>query len=919
MSVAEIFSTTAAKAFNLFSNKIRMLIIVLEKIKAAHMFRIKIILPVLFIIHCIGFSQQQTISKKAYTTKSIKTLEIPTIDGKLEDAIWKEGNGWETNFIQREPTENVTPSEETAFKIVYDEKHLYIGIKNFDAEPKKITSWMSRRDGFEGDWIEIIFDSYHDLRSAFSFTVTAAGVKGDKIITLNGKNEDITWNPIWYAKSTITDEGWTAEIKMPLSQLRFGKVKNQVWGLQIVRKYFRNNETSVWQRIPIDASGWVSEFGEIHGLQKLKPQKQFEIQPFVVTSLEAFEKSPKNPYRNKNKSTINAGVDGKIGITNDLTLDFTINPDFGQVEADPAAIALDGFQLFFQEQRPFFVENKNIFNYQFSNPIIGGSFSSDNLFYSRRIGRNPQGSVQTFEDDFVDIPERTTILGAVKFSGKTKNGWSIGVMESVTSNEYAKISNNGDERKELVEPLTNYFVGRVQKDFNNRNTFLGGIVTSAIRNLDANTNFLHKSATTAGIDFLHQWKGRTWYLGANMVMSHVKGSESAILRTQRSISHLFQRVDAEHVSIDPTKTSLTGTGGDIKFGKAGQGHFKFETGITWRSPELELNDLGFMREADDIQNYTGITYSSLKPFGVFRNATLAYNHWLKWDFEGNLNYVDWDVEATGTFQNNWNTTLGFFHQPHIYSKSLLQGGPRIYLSGQYGAWWALGTDSRRKLSFSLNGWTKTGNEDSYFLLENGIKITYQPLNQLSLSISPRYNIIRHRLQYNETTDFNGSPRYIMSKLDQDTFSLAFRLNYTINPNLSIQYYAEPYISKGLYNDFGYMNNPLAKSQSDQLYTFSKNEIYHDEMTNPFSYGVDQTLDGITDYRFDDPDFSFAQFRSNLVVRYEYKPGSEIFLVWSQGITDFGRPTGSLSRSFDNQIFNKQPNNTFLIKATYRFF
>ncbi|SNY94776.1 DUF5916 domain-containing protein [Flagellimonas pacifica] len=882
------------------------------------MLKANILISLFFVFPLIVFSQRhKEISKRTFTIKKVVKSEVPVIDGKLNDAIWINVNEWESNFIQREPNENVPPSEDTSFKIFYDAKHVYIGIKNFDKHPEKITNWMSRRDGFEGDWVEVVFDSYYDLRSAFSFTVTAAGVKGDKIITLNGKNEDITWNPIWYAKSAITDEGWTAEMKIPLSQLRFGKSEKQVWGFQVIRKYFKNDEISVWQRIPMDASGWVSEFGKLHGLDWVKPQRQFEIQPFVVTSLETFEKEPSNPYRNKNSTSINVGIDGKLGVTNDLTLDFTINPDFGQVEADPAAIALDGFQLFFKEQRPFFVENKNIFNYQFSNPIIGGTFSSDNLFYSRRIGRSPQGSAQAAAGEFVDTPERTTILGAVKFSGKTKNGWSIGVMESMTANEFATINANGNEREQLIEPFTNYFVGRLQKDFNHRNTFLGGIVTSTYRNLDANTNFLHKSATTVGIDFMHQWKDRTWYFGANMVMSHVGGTEAAILRTQLSIPHLFHRTDAGHVSVDPTRTSLTGTGGDIKFGKAGQGHLTFETGITWRSPELELNDLGFMREADDIQNYTGVTYSSLKPFGVFRKGTLTYKHWVKWDFEGNLNYVDWDVEAVGTFQNNWNATLGFFHQPHIYAKSLLQGGPRIYLPDQHGAWWALGTDSRKKLSFSLDGWTKTGNEDSYFLLDNGLKITYQPLNRLGLSISPRYNLIRHRLQYNETVDFSGSPRYLMSKLDQDTFSLAFRLNYTINPNLSIQYYAEPYISKGLYTDFGYMDNPLAENQNEQLFQFSEGQIFYDEMNN--TYTVDETLDATVDYDFRDPDFSFAQFRSNLVVRYEYKPGSEIFLVWAQGITDFGRPNGNLYNSFDNQIFSKQPNNTFLIKATYRFF
>ena len=880
----------------------------------------RFILILFLSILSFSYSQEeQNIPKKTYHTQRISETETPIIDGNLNDAIWNNNDSWESNFIQREPQENALPTEETSFKLIYDSKYLYVGFKNFDKQPKDITDWMSRRDGFEGDWVEIIFDSYYDLRSAFSFTVTAAGVKGDKIITLNGKNEDITWNPIWYTESVITDEGWTAEMKIPLSQLRFGNEEDLIWGFQVVRKYFKNDEISVWQRIPMDASGWISEFGELHGLNGLKSQKQLEIQPFIVTSLETFKKDKNNPYRDKNITAINVGVDGKLGITNDLTLDFTINPDFGQVEADPAAIALDGFQLFFKEQRPFFIENKNILNYQFSNPFVGGSFSSDNLFYSRRIGRSPQGLVQTNSGEFTDSPERTTILGAVKFSGKTKNGWSIGIMESMTSKEFAKINSNGAEKKQLIEPFTNYFVGRIQKDFNQRNTFLGGIITSTIRDLDADTDFLHKSATTAGIDFMHQWKNRTWYFAINSVMSHVEGSKASILKTQRAIPHLFQRVDASHVSIDSTKTSLTGSGGDIKFGKAGQGHLRFETGITWRSPELELNDLGFMREADDIQNYAGVTYSSLKPFGLFRKGVLTYKHWVKWDFEGNLNYIDWDVEARGTFKNNWNTTFGFFHQPHIYSKSLLQGGPRIYLPDQYGAWWALESDSRKKLSFGIDGWTKTGSTDSYFLLENGLKIIYQPLNQLSLSISPRYNMIRHRLQYNETIDFNGLSRYIMSKLDQDTFRVAIRLNYTINPNLSVQYYAEPYISKGLYSNFSYMNNPLSKSQSDQLLIYDDSRIYPDTMINPSVYNIDETLDGTVDYSFRNPNFSFAQFRSNLVVRYEYKPGSEIFLVWAQGITDYGSPKGNLYNSFDNQVLNKQPHNTFLIKATYRFF
>ena len=875
------------------------------------------LLVLLFGIHSMVRSQQAApISKKTYEVVLISDDMIPHVDGRLDDNAW-DTHKWEANFIQHEPEENTAPSEQTAFKIFYNSKFLYIGIKCFESQPEEINNWMSRRDGFEGDQVEVIIDSFHDLRSAFSFTVSAAGVKGDKIISENGTEEDITWNPIWYAKSAITGDSWTAEMKIPLSQLRFGKSPSQVWGLQVTRKLFKNNEISVWQRIPLDASGWVSEFGELHGLHNLKSQKQLEIQPFIVSSLESFEKDSNNPYGDSNITSVNAGIDGKIGVTNDLTIDFTFNPDFGQVEADPAAIALDGFQLFFREQRPFFVENKNIFSYQFSEPTVGGSFSSDNLFYSRRIGRAPQGSANTSTDEYAESAERTTILGAVKFSGKTKEGLSIGVMETVTSNEYAKISNNEIERRELIEPLTNYFVGRVQKDFNNRNTFIGGIITSTIRNLDDNVNHLHKSAFTSGLDIKHQWKDRTWYAVANLVMSRVEGSNESILSTQTSIPHLLQRADTDHVQLDSTKTSLTGTGGDLRFGKAGKGHIKFETGVTWRSPELELNDIGFMREADDIQNYAGFSYNSLRPFSVFRKASVVYQHWFKWDFGGNLNYVDWDIQVTGTFMNNWNMTLGYFSQPHTYGKSLLQGGPRIFLADQHGAWWALGTDQRKRVSMSFDGWAKTGNSDGYFLFSNGVTLSYKPLNQLGLSLAPRYTIIRNRLQYNQSIEYNNDTRYIMSGLDQTTFSVAFRVNYAINANLSIQYYAQPFITTGKYDDFNHLDNALATSLNEQVSFYDLSQITHDDSNN--TYAIDATGDGVSNYSFNNPDFSFAQYRSNFVVRYEYKPGSEIFLVWSQGATNHGSPSSSLFRSLDRQIFNNQLDNTFLIKATYRFY
>ena len=500
-------------------------------------------------------------AKKEYHTLEINLSFAPVIDGALNDSVWSSVE-WGSDFVEVQPDENTAASVQTKFKVLYDQKYLYVALKALDPEPETITKRLSRRDGFVGDRINVLIDSYHDLRTAFLFTVTAAGVRGDEFVTDNGDDIDESWNPIWSTKALIDADGWSAEMRIPLSQLRFSNDQDQVWGLNVVRNYFRKNESSAWNRIPLESAGWVSEAGELHGLKNIEPQKQIEIQPFTVALLDRYEPETGNPYEDGNDFKFNAGLDAKIGITNDLTLDVTINPDFGQVEADPAAINLDGFEIFNRDQRPFFVENKNIFDYQFAR-------NRNNLFFSRRIGRTPQVTPDSSDEAFVDQPQNTAILGAAKFSGKTKNGWSIGLLESMTSKEYADISDAGQSSKSLAEPFTNYLVGRVQKDLNEKNTFLGGMFTATNRRLTPEVSELRKSAYSGGVDFKHQWKNRAYYMEANVVMSHVKGSKEAITITQENLTHLFNRVDASHLEVDPNRTSLTGTGGLFAIGKDG--------------------------------------------------------------------------------------------------------------------------------------------------------------------------------------------------------------------------------------------------------------------------------------------------------------------------------------------------------------
>ncbi|WP_222983081.1 DUF5916 domain-containing protein [Flagellimonas meishanensis] len=859
----------------------------------------------LSLIICQTYAQN-SLPKKKYYTKSIGSLEAPKIDGSIDEAAWNLVN-WEGNFVQWFPNDNENPKLNTEFKIIYDSKNLYIAIMAWDPEPDKIEKRLARRDDFAGDWVEVNIDSYRDLRSGFSFNVTAAGVKGDEFISNNGVNWDPSWNPIWYTKSKILEEGWSAEMQIPLTQLRFGEDMEQIWGLQIQRRLFREAERSLWQRIAQGNPGWISEFGELHGLKDLEWQRQLEIQPYTVTRLENYNINKDNPFRDNNEFKTSFGLDGKFGVTNDLTLDFTINPDFGQVEADPSAIALDGFEIFFREQRPFFVENKNIFDYPLASDRL------DNVFFSRRIGRTPQRNIPIGSHEFLDQPINTSIIGAAKFSGKTKDGWSIGILESLTDKEFAKISSDGNTTTELIEPMTNYFVGRVQKDFNKRNSFVGGIFTATNRNIERGVAFLREAAYSGGVDFKHQWKDRKYYFEGYAIFSHVIGSEESILLTQQSLAHLFQRTDAGHVEVDSTRTSLTGTAGRFEVGKAGGGNWSYNSGIFWSSPELELNDIGFLRQTDEIKQYNNVKLQSTKPFGAFREGNIRLNQFTTFDFEGNYNRSHYEMFTTIFTNSFWKFDFRAAHKPRIFSNTFLRGGPRWNLSGENYAVVFINSDNRKKLFYNFGVVYSEGRQNNFSLFNIGGGITYQPINAFQLSISTDYVSNPTLTQYVTERNFVETPRYILATIDNKTLSSTIRLNYTFNPNLTLQFYGQPFVSRVRFSDFKYVTDPIAKKLENRFQLYNDNQISFDQ-----GYSIDEDLDGTADYSFSDPDFSFVQLRTNLVLRWEYIPGSELFFVWSKANTGFQNPSDGLLQSLDNQLLNTQGDNTFLIKATYRF-
>ncbi|MBK9017204.1 MAG: carbohydrate binding family 9 domain-containing protein [Saprospiraceae bacterium] len=861
------------------------------------------------------------ITKKQYFTQKLNA-EIK-FDGIPDDPAW-DAVEWATDFVQYQPNDGAAPFHQTSFKILYDDKFLYLAYHAHDTSPDSIVQRMSRRDEFPGDWVEANIDSYHDQRTAFSFTLSVSGVRGDEFISNNGNNWDTSWNPIWFGKTNIDANGWTAEVKIPLSQLRYGDEQEKVWGIQVQRRIFRKEERSTWQHIPQNGSGWVSRFGELHGLKDIPSQRQIEIAPYGVAQLETYKKEEGNPFADGTDAKLTAGVDGKVAVTSDLIVDFTINPDFGQVEADPSQVRIDGFQNFFEERRPFFIESRNIFQYQLTGSAAEGEYDADLLFYSRRIGSSPHGYPNLDDGEYAKVPLNTSILGAAKFSGKTKDGWSIGILESMTQREKALIDLNGERRHELVEPLTSHFVGRLQKDINEGNTLIGGMFT-AVNREKGMEDVLHRSAYTGGIDFQHSWKNRTWHFTASGIFSRVNGTKEAILNTQTAFEHLFQRPNADHVKVDPNRTSLTGHGGTIKLGKFGgkQGKlgqiFKFETGVTWRSPELEINDIGFLLTADEINHFTWVGCQFQKPFSVFRSARVNYNHWPRWDFGGQHLYQAFKTNMHAQLKSNWEMGSGLTWNPLEISNNSLRGGSSLRRPAGIGHFAYLGTDGRKKFAVYLNGFNAWGFDKTVRVKNLNIGWEAQPKDAFSIYFSTGVNsYFRKQDQYVDQVTYNGEIRTIVSEVHQKTLSFTLRLNYNITPDLTIQYYGQPFITRPLYKNFGYVIDPLGKAYDGRFHQYANSEIsFADD-----SYLVDENGDGQPDYSFGNPDFNFVQFRSNFVVRWEYIAGSELYLVWSQSsepdaevFSDLGSNLGS---SLLENSFGDKARNIFLVKCTYRF-
>ncbi|HEU0298079.1 MAG TPA: DUF5916 domain-containing protein [Longimicrobium sp.] len=850
-----------------------------------------------------------------------RTAQPPQIDGVLNDAAWQQAEPL-TDFVQRAPNPGAPATLATEARILYDDGAVYVGIRMHDPAPDSLQTPLGRRDlaGIASEWAHVMVDSYNDKRTAFRFSVNPRGVQKDAFHS-NDTNEDLGWDAVWESAARVDSAGWTVEYRIPLSQLRFsGTEGEQTWGIQVSREIARRSEIVDWSQVRPDRNGFVSQFGEVAGIRGLRTARRLEVIPYTMARVTREPGSADDPFWNRNDPFGSAGADVRYGLTPDLTLTATINPDFGQVEADPSQVNLSAFETFFAERRPFFTEGSDIFRFDVRFPygIRGAQFGNDQPFYSRRLGRTPQGRAPG-DALFADAPEATTILGAAKLSGKTRSGWSIGLLDAVTAREDVRYATAGGQAETVVEPATNYAVGRVIKDFRGGSSAVGGIFTATHRDLDGADalSWLPSQSYLAGIDARHRFGGNNYEVEGAVVGTHVRGSEAAITGIQTRAGHYFQRPDADHLELDPDATTLSGWMGRASVEKVGGGHWRAGAYTLARSPGLEMNDLGYVRNADWALLGGRVGYVEFRPGKVFRNWNVGLDAWNGWSFGGERLSTGFHAGGFAQWQNNWGSWFDVNHEFEALRADVLRGGPSFTGPAYSNVNVGFFTDGRRRLQAEAWGgtWNEWGTSGGGYWM--GSAINFRPSSRVRLALGPGMEYSHDPWIYVAEGRVGDERHYVFGDIRNRSAFISTRLNYAFTPRLTLEFYAQPFVAAGEYSEFKEVTDGRAARFDDRFHTYVVGtEI---DEGDPQQYGVRLDGTGDPDFSFRNPDFNFKELRTNAVLRWEYRPGSALFVVWSHGRSHFVQDgTFGVRRDF-GRLFDDSlapPTNVLAIKLNY---
>jgi hypothetical protein len=816
---------------------------------------------------------------------AVRVASGPVIDGDLSDEAWKNAPEF-TDFTQHDPDDGKPATMTTSVRIVYDDHAIYFGAKMSD--PQKPTALLSRRDTFNGqvDFLSINIDPRHDRLSGNAFTVTPSGVQIDSIL-YNDIGEDGSWDGVWDSAVKIVPDGWIAEVRVPFSQLRFPDKPVHVWGINITRRTVRNNETDRIVNSRKGENGFVSHFADIDGLEGIHRGRPLELVPYSVARSDLLtRRDPQNPLLQSSDYRADGGLDVKYALTSDLTLTGTINPDFGQVEVDPAVVNLSQFETFYPEKRPFFTEGLNIF--QFGDTPAPSHFNflfPPSLFYTRRIGRAPQALPSA---DFVDAPSDATILGAAKVTGKLPGGVAIGVLDALTNAMNARFVTGGEFGRQQVEPMTNYFVSRGTKEISDTSR-VGFMLTSVNRRLPDDLQSLSESAMTGGVDGYASFLKKSWIFEGSAVGSEVTGSAQAISNLEMSSARYYQRPDAESFHFDPNQTSLSGWGGRAMLSKV-TGYWRPNVQVQVFSPGFETNDAGFMQRTDIISSHAVLQYVNQDPAGAFREKDGWIGVWANRNFDGNTLDHGAFADLTGIFQNYWTAHTSLFYNAEALSDRLTRGGPLARTPAGWSVDFNLNTDDRKPLSLGLNTHADRSGDGSY-THTLGITAAVHPRPNLQLTVGPTYTRSHDHTAYVNTFDDAAATRtfgrqYVFADLEQHAFEFDTRADWTLSSRLSFQLYLQPFIASGDYHD----DHALAAARTRDFIP-------------------------VTD-AVDNPDFNFRSVRGSAVVRWEFRPGSALYVVWNENRANTA-PIGDFNFHRDlRAIPNSPSHDVLLVKVSY---
>jgi hypothetical protein len=870
------------------------------------------------IIENTGLSEPTDTARVSKTVLAVPITGSVSIDGMLSEAVWHRA-GFE-DFVQSDPIEGAPPGQRTEVWVAYDASAIYIGARLYDRHPDSISARLARRDDFiETDKFTVYMDGYKDGETGNFFTVTASGVQIDGVL-YNDEWNNTNWDGVWESGTQIDDRGWTLEMRIPFSQLKFHDVQNQTWGINFRRDVARNNERDFLAYRPRDESGFVSRFGDLVGIRNIHARAGMEVIPYITTRAEYAPANAGDPFHAGSDYLPGAGFDIKTTVAGNLSLTATVNPDFGQVEVDPDVVNLSDFETFFPEKRPFFVEGSSIFRFGNGGANNNWSFNfpSPNLFYSRRIGRPPQGSLPNA--DFVDAPIGTHILGAGKLSGKLNENLTVGMLHTLTNREYARLSQAGTIQRTEVEPYTYYGILRAQQNIQDRRYGIGLMLTGVRRFFGEQRlrSDLNSSAYVLGLDgwaFLDA--DREYVITGWAAGSRVTGSEDRMTALQRSSSHYFQRPDASHVSVDSSATSLVGSAFRIALNKQ-EGPVMLNAAIGAIDPGFDPNDAGFIWRTDLINGHIATGYKWSEPTDWYRSVAVRIAAFSSFDFEWNRTWLGYWSAAFIKLPSYWSISGGAVYNPPSISNRSTRGGPLMQRPDGIEVFGRFESDTRKKLSLesSLSSYQGGGGNDQNLNL--GVK--YRPTDGLELALSPGYGKARSDRQWVTSYDDQSATgtygrRYVFADFDQETFSTTLRLNWVYSSEISLQLYTQVLFSSGEYTNL----KSLANSGTDDfmVYGTEGSVVTPTDGPEPTEYLLDADGPGIAPVAVvSNPNFNRTSVRGNAVLRWQYAPGSALFLVWSQSRWSNEQTPGFTFRQSMNRLALAPAENIFMLKLTY---